>query len=142
MKNGAETGTARLFLLGKFGVYHVVARGRVPLLGGLALSPTLPGARGGFFLLLFIHQFRKLMRNGGYSFRRGVYFARIIRLKGFPSFLKGLLKLLFLFIREAVAKFLETFIGPVDKLVKLVSLQNLLAFFLVLLGHFLGFVDH
>ena len=82
------------------------------------------------------------MRDGGYSFRRKVYFARIIRLKGFPSLFKGLLEFFFLILREAVAKFLETLVGPVDKLVKLVSLLNLLAFLFVLLGHFLGFIYH
>ena len=92
----------------------------------------------GLFLLLFVHQFRKLVRNGGYFLRRDIDFARIIGFKRFPSFLKGLLKLLFLFLGETVAKLLETFIGPVDKLVKLVSLQNLLAFFLVLIGHLLA----
>ena len=108
----------------------------------MVLSPTLPGTLHGLLLLFLVHQLRKLVRNGGYSFRRGVDFARIIRLKGLPSFLKGLFEFLFLILREAVAKFLETFVGPVDKLVKLVSLQNLLTFFLVLLGHLLGFFNH
>ena len=129
-------------MLGKLGVYHVVARGRIPLLRCWAFLPSLSATLRSLFLLFFVHQFRKLVRDSSYFFRRNVDFARIIRFKGFPSLFKGLLEFLFLILREVVSKFLETFIGPVDKLVKLVSLQNLLAFFLVLLGHFLGFVDH